>query len=275
MDNRLFLFYATWLDVLAEMSDEEQLEYFHAITSYGLDGKLPEKISSFVRIAMKFVCKDIDAAKERQENFLKKQRENGAKGGRPKKNPTDISENPTKPKETQQNPKNPTVFSETQKSHNKYKVQSTKYKIQSTKNKEQDINISPLTPLTGAKVKKESLLTRARAMFEGKYEELCGSPYYWTGKDSSAMKELLKKLTHSRIQKQLTAEDDEVLKSLSMFLASIRDEWLLKNFSVSVINSKYNEIISQAHGYDAKRMQRSADAARLVARLAAEEARDN
>ena len=90
------------------------------------------------------------------------------------------------------------------------------------------------------------LVTRGREIFEKRYTDLFGEGYYWQAKDAAAMVSLTKKITYSRKQKGMPIDDGEVLKALEAFLASITDEWLLKNFSVTNINSKYNEIVAQA-----------------------------
>jgi len=68
---------------------------------------------------------------------------------------------------------------------------------------------------------------------------------------------------------------------LTLFLNSITDPWLLKNFSVTSINGKYNEIVAQAKAAFANgtyngvnksnKEARAKDAADIIARLAAQE----
>lgn len=102
-----FIFYKSWLDALAVLATtEEKLQFFEAICQYATEGSVPE-LCQRVEVAMVFVRRDLDTAAAKRQAYLDKQRENGAKGGRPRK-----------PTETQQNPENPTVFSKTQKSLN-------------------------------------------------------------------------------------------------------------------------------------------------------------
>lgn len=77
-------------------------------------GKEPNIVGN-ERFIWPSVRNDIDAAKASYEDTCRKQRENGAKGGRPKK--ADGFE---------ENPKNPVVFLETQKSKYKAKQSNTK-----------------------------------------------------------------------------------------------------------------------------------------------------
>ena len=130
------------------------------------------------------------------------------------------------------------------------------------------------------------LITKGRERFEKRYSDLfSGSVYYWQAKDAVAMDALTKKIIHSRKQKGMGVEQDEVLDALEKFLESISDPWLLKNFSVTNINSKYNEIVAQAKANITKinsngtnqsnKEARAKDAASIIARLAEEEGNDD
>ena len=65
-------------------------------------------------------------------------------------------------------------------------------------------------------------------------------------KDAGAMSQLLNKLKFQREQKQMDVSDDSLLYALQYLLSSIKEGWIFDNFSVTNINSKFNEIISQA-----------------------------
>jgi hypothetical protein len=111
-------------------------------------------------------------------------------------------------------------------------------------------NISPTPPLKGEgrKNKREpkEINSKARVLFENYFKKVYGSDYYWTPKDAGNMTQLLQKLRFQRKQKQMDVSDDSILYALQYLLSSINDGWLFENFSVSNINSKFNEIISQA-----------------------------
>lgn len=141
----------------------------------------------------------------------------------------------------------------------------------------------------GISVKKSSkkkssnpLISKGREIFESRYAELFdGGVYYWQAKDAVAMDSLTKKIIHSRKQKGMSVEEGDVLKGLTAFLNSITDSWLIKNFSVTNISSKYNEIVAQAraavtngnsNGYNQSAKEaRAQEAASIIARLAAQE----
>ena len=126
------------------------------------------------------------------------------------------------------------------------------------------------------------LITKGREIFEKRYSDLFeGGVYYWQAKDAAAMDSLTKKITHSRKQKGMSVEEEDVLTGLKAFLNSITDPWLIKNFSVTNISSKYNEIVAQAkaavikgnsNGYNQSAKEaRAQEAAEIIARLAAQE----
>lgn len=117
--------------------------------------------------------------------------------------------------------------------------------------KEEEYNITtPPTP-KGEKitklVDKTSLNYRARIMFEGCYKSMFENTYYWTAKDAGQMAQLIKKLSFQIKEKKGGAEisDDEVLAGLDYLLKNINDRWILENYTVTTIATKFNEIISQ------------------------------
>lgn len=103
-----------------------------------------------------------------------------------------------------------------------------------------DNNIPPTPP------KGDGLNTKARSVFENHFMETYGSDYYWGAKDAGAMSQLLKKLRFQREQKNMDVSDESVLYALKYLLSSIKDGWIFENFSVTNINSKFNEIVSHA-----------------------------
>ncbi|MFP5154571.1 Lin1244/Lin1753 domain-containing protein [Bacteroides clarus] len=114
--------------------------------------------------------------------------------------------------------------------------------------KEED-NIPPTPPKGGGKKGKsepKEINSKARLLFEQHFRETFGANYYWTAKDAGAMSGLLKKLKFQREQKQLDTSDENVLYALHYLLSSVREGWIFDNFSVTNINSKFNEIVAQA-----------------------------
>jgi hypothetical protein len=86
---------------------------------------------------------------------------------------------------------------------------------------------------------------RARAYFEYFYRETFGEPYYWEAKDAGNMSGILEKLVFRQKEKGVSEPGDEVIiAAWKGFLSAVSSEWIYDNFSVSIINSKFNVIIS-------------------------------
>ena len=99
------------------------------------------------------------------------------------------------------------------------------------------------------------------------------------------MGSLTKKLINSRKAKNLPTEEEDIKVALKFLLTTITDEWMLKNFSVTNIDSKYNEIVAQARqkskqvrngtssnirtDNSSSAQSRANDAASIIARLSA------
>ena len=142
------------------------------------------------------------------------------------------------------------------------------------------------TKKTPRKKSVNPLITKGREVFESKYSDLFdGAAYYWQAKDAAAMDSLTKKIIYARKQKNMPTEDDDVIKAFVVLLDSIVDPWVTKNFSVTNINSKYNEIVAQARAAvtsgkgngtnQSTKEARANDAASIIARLAAQEGNDD
>lgn len=119
--------------------------------------------------------------------------------------------------------------------------------------------------------KTTTLLTKARNIFENRFNELYGDSYYWQAKDTLAMKRLLKKISFSRTNRPspLPVDDDSLCAALRAFLLAINKNWITDNFSVTKIDTYYNEIISeiknQKHEYSRNHNSLQERAARATA----------
>ena len=100
-----FILYSNYYDILKDLSDNDAGLLFKTILKYQATGEMTD-LPANLDLAFKFIKNQFDLDEEKYKKFSEKQKTNGLKGGRPKK-----EENP-------KNPKNPTVFSETQKSLN-------------------------------------------------------------------------------------------------------------------------------------------------------------
>ena len=113
------------------------------------------------------------------------------------------------------------------------------------KKREAELDAQSDKPPSKPKKRPNPLNSEARKLFEERYQVLFSSSYYWSAKDAGNMSSLLKKLKFQREKKNLPIDDQGVLNALKYLLDSITDGWILENFSVTNINSKFNEIVSQ------------------------------
>ena len=113
------------------------------------------------------------------------------------------------------------------------------------KKREAELGAQSDNPPSKPKKRPNQLNSEARKLFEERYQALFSSNYYWSAKDAGNMSSLLKKLKFQREKKNLPIDDQGVLNALKYLLDSITDGWILENFSVTNINSKFNEIVSQ------------------------------
>lgn len=76
------------------------------------------------------------------------------------------------------------------------------------------------------------------------YSLLFQSEYYWEAKDIVAIKAISKKLQKAANDKGLDNTPENIAGNFQILLENISDKWILDRLSPTLINSKYNEIIS-------------------------------
>lgn len=96
--------------------------------------------------------------------------------------------------------------------------------------------------------KDTDLNKKAREAFEARYYRLFKEKYQWQGKDAGNMTRVLNALKDQRKHKGFSNENNvEVVAALTSFLnEAVKDEWILKNFSIATLYSQFNNIISSA-----------------------------
>ncbi len=95
-----FVFYKSWNNVISGLPTDVQLEIYHAITEYAINGNLVE-LKPLAKVAFAFIKQDIDRDTEKYMSKANANRENGKKGGAPKGNQNAKKK---QPKTTQNNP---------------------------------------------------------------------------------------------------------------------------------------------------------------------------
>lgn len=93
--------------------------------------------------------------------------------------------------------------------------------------------------------KEYALTWRARVLFSDFYRQRYGEEKYWKVSEMTALKQLLKQIKFSREHRDvpLPTDDDSLLSAFTELLNRICTPWILKNFLVTNINSKYDTII--------------------------------
>ena len=119
-----FLIYHEYREPLKLLTDEQRGRLLMALIDYSESGVVPE-LDGISMMAFSFIQSQMDRDSKKYENRCSSNRENGKKGGRPKK------EN-----DSEENPKNPLGFEEIEK---KTKNPKKPIKIKN-KDKEKDIN---------------------------------------------------------------------------------------------------------------------------------------
>ncbi len=69
-----------------------------------------------------------------------------------------------------------------------------------------------------------------------------GENYAFQAKDGLHLKQLLNKIRRKHLDKELAIEDENLLDSFAAYVGAIRDPWVLDNFTIPILNSKFNEI---------------------------------
>ena len=146
------------------------------------------------------------------------------------------------------------------------KSQTNRNQIATNNNDNNNINNNNIITLSNERVseveKVEAIEEKPKAKTKGKtknqdpyfnplkecfmnfYSLLFQSEYYWEAKDSVAIKGISKKLTKAAKDKGLDATPESIAGNFQILLENITDKWILDRMSPTLINSKYNEIIS-------------------------------
>lgn len=113
---------------------------------------------------------------------------------------------------------------------------------------------STRTKKTEPSDKDTQLNSEARKIFEARYLRETREKYYWQDKDAGNMTRLLNALKHQRAEKGLSNENNtDILAALSMFInIAVKDEWIKKKLSVSILFSQFNGIVARAKAEEQK-----------------------
>ena len=124
-----------------------------------------------------------------------------------------------------------------------------KEEIQRLNAEQQKELLSFLTKELECRTKPASLAYwEARKRFENSYRYLFGTKYYWTGKDSGAIKQLLNKIAFKIKEVQPDYNDADVVNGFEHFIRKvyeISNDWLRQHFTLAIINQQFNALYTQ------------------------------
>ena len=92
---------------------------------------------------------------------------------------------------------------------------------------------------------KPSLHSELKNIFMDFYLKRSRESYYWEAKDAAALKKLIGKIRFKLKEKDMPEENKNFAASLRHIL-NLLDDWTLNHLSMTIINSKFNEIINTA-----------------------------
>lgn len=102
------------------------------------------------------------------------------------------------------------------------------------------------------------LFNEIKSDFLAWYKYIKKVDYYFTGKDGSAIKQIIKKI---EFQNSGASPRDD----FRFLLKNINDQWINENLSLSLINSKFNEILSKIkNGTTTKQRESKEDTKRIL-----------
>lgn len=109
-EKKAFMLYLDYKQHLELLTDAERGMLMMALFDYAADKTEPTTLTGSAAMAFSFIRAQMDRDNQKYEEKCITNRANGAKGGRPRKEPTESDANPKEPKKPngfQRNPKNP------------------------------------------------------------------------------------------------------------------------------------------------------------------------
>ena len=92
--------------------------------------------------------------------------------------------------------------------------------------------------------KRPTLTTLLKPIFESFFKSRTNMDFVWSAKEMKSLKDFGEKLRASIKAKDNPHDDEHIASALPIFLSKIDDPWVLSHLSPSILNSKYNELIS-------------------------------
>lgn len=91
---------------------------------------------------------------------------------------------------------------------------------------------------------RHTLTALLKPIFESFFKSKTNMDFVWCAKEMKSLKDFGEKLRASIKAKDNPHDDEHIASALPIFLSKIDDPWVLSHLSPSILNSKYNELIS-------------------------------
>ena len=281
-----FILHTSQYEAIECLSVEDKAALLDAIYQYAISGEVGS-LPTGAKIAFNFIRIRLDEDYERYQKICERNRNNGNKGGRPKKKPTETHDNPENPVgslETQNNPKKP---KETLTDTDTDTDTDTEF---SHENNDKDVNTSTSTLVEAQAVsviKPSEHLSKKQAPVD--YVRLCD---YWNmmmnGKAISQLRSISKK-RQTAVNARIKEHSVEAVKvvidkaAASPFLNGAGDkawvasfDWIFlhpTNFQ-KVLEGNYDDksclLATQPSRQEIEKQQRDMGTVRLMNRLLSE-----
>lgn len=204
---KCFLFYERWETQMQRLPDKERLAVYDAISAYAFRREVSD-LAYYLESILDNIRQTIDENAEKQQAFLEKQRENGRKGGRPRK-PTGFQEYQEVNSENPNNPTDSDPFSEKpKKANNKNKNKEQRMKTKNKNKNEEDNKESssekkPLSIETSSidsslPAREEEISEEERKLMEERRETLAKVKAVYNLAVARTNLPMLKKMTEAR-----------------------------------------------------------------------------
>lgn len=244
--------YADWINKFDKLTDEEAgrlIKHFF----YYVNDLNPKPVDRLTELMFVDIEQQLKRDLKKWEERAERSRENGLKGGRPTKNKDE-------PKETQQ------VISEPRKPDT--------VNVDVTVNVDDNVNVNVKENNKSNPPAKSPVHKECKEFFLNFYEEKKGTGYYFQAIDGKKLNSIIKKIDF-KIKEKGCAEkekDLEVIRGFKIFIEYAykdTDNWTRDNFSLSVIDSKFNDIFSKIKNGQSTSDNKSADRHALAEQLRA------
>lgn len=223
-----FILFQNYREYFEDLTGDEAKELLFAIFDYEKTRTKPDKLSAKVGCYFLVIKQQLDKNYEEYLRIADKNRENGVKGGRPKK--------------TQNNPKNPVGFRKTQKTQPNPKNLDIDIDIDIDNDidKEKEVkkekDLQPKQPVAPASKKKSPQAVMCD-YFKGKYKANTGLEYLTNNEDFVILADLIKKYGTEQVKQRIDWLEISCLNAVFWFAKSIND------FTIGTLRKHWNKIL--------------------------------